>query len=347
MARIRRDGRLAWIEGEGTLIVSSDIHGNLLDLLRLIEIFEKEEDACLLFLGDMYHGPYLSPTTWAPFVDHLGEFYFDQSPAVFRVYSEFRRQYPDRTLSLIGNHEHAHIGGPSVAKFTPDEAESFEARLRPSERIDLQMQLCEWPWMAGAACGVAFTHGAPPEQSFTREKVEGESLLWIPSDSWSGLNDGNLLSELLWRRGSNDKSASAFLSSFNQLAGREHQVIVHGHEPAHEGFDIECERVFNLSTSFAMRREKKGYLRLDLNASYQDAAALAQCFVPLYGKRSDPVEGFEEDALTLDGESLFFNDELGLSEDQTPEQVSGPNASVHHTPNAPSIAGEEAQRGDG
>ena len=166
MARFRQEGRIAWVEGPGTLIVVSDLHGNLRDFLRATQIFEESGDACLLFLGDLYHGPYLSPHDWAPHVDKLGDFYYDQSPGLFRGYLKLKSLYPDRVRAILGNHEHSHIGGPRVAKFTPDEAASFEDSLTHSERIELAKDINTWPWMVASECGVAFTHGSPPPTGF-------------------------------------------------------------------------------------------------------------------------------------------------------------------------------------
>ena len=40
MAKFHQEGRLAWVEGPGELIVVSDLHGNFRDFLRIVNLFE-------------------------------------------------------------------------------------------------------------------------------------------------------------------------------------------------------------------------------------------------------------------------------------------------------------------
>ncbi len=299
MARFRQEGRVAWIEGPGELIVVSDLHGNLRDFLRVHQIFEASDDACLLFLGDLYHGPYLSPQDWAPHVDKLGDFYYDQSPGLFRSYLKLKAMYPDRVRAILGNHEHSHIGGPRVAKFTPDEAASFEDSLTTIERGELARDIEEWPWIVGSQCGVAFTHGSPPPTPFDQQRLNQESPIVRNPQQWA--QPGNaLLSELLWRRFSPPEDVKAFLNSLNSLCAVEQHVVTYGHEPSPEGYQVQHNALFNLSTSFAMRREKKVYLSLKLDSYYVSAYDIEEQLIPLYPdiKRiSDIFDDFED---TLD-----------------------------------------------
>lgn len=281
MAKFRQTGRVAWVEGPGDLIVVSDLHGNLRDFLRVISIFEKSGDACLLFLGDLFHGPFLSPQDWAPHVDKLGDYYYDQSPALFRAFLYLRRKYPDRVRAILGNHEHAHIGGPRVAKFTPDEAATFESCLTGSERRALADDVRSWPWMVGSACGISFTHGSPPPTSFDEERLNLESPVVSNPQVWAKPG-ASMLSELLWRRFSPPDDIEAFLGSFNSLCASPQFVVTYGHEPSPEGYQIQHPTLFNLSSSFAMRREKKTYLSLSLEENYQSAYEVETRIVPLY-----------------------------------------------------------------
>ena len=41
----------------GVLLVCTDLQGNLGDFERMVELWEAEEDAILLFCGDLVHGP--------------------------------------------------------------------------------------------------------------------------------------------------------------------------------------------------------------------------------------------------------------------------------------------------
>ena len=281
MAEFRQEGRVAWIEGPGELFVVSDLHGNLRDFLRVVDLFEQSTNACLLFLGDLFHGPYMTPTDWAPYTDVLGDFYYDQSPGLFRGYLELIKRYPNRVKAILGNHEHSHVGGPRVAKFTPDEAFSFEENLSQEERRALVRDLSQWPWMVASRCGVAFTHGAPPPTRFDAPLLNAEGLHVSNPQHW--VKPGNaVLSELLWRRYSPPEDVEAFLGHLSPLAQVRQHVVVHGHEPSPEGYEIEHARLFNLSSSFAMRRPDKTYLRLSLEESYLNAYEVEACICPLF-----------------------------------------------------------------
>jgi predicted phosphodiesterase len=302
MARFRQEGRIAWVEGPGDLIVVSDLHGNLRDFLRAVQIFESRSDACLLFLGDLYHGPYLSPTDWAPHVDKLGDFYYDQSPGLFRAYLHLKSKYPNRVRAILGNHEHAHIGGPRVAKFTPDEAASFESSLTYAERVKLARDIEEWPWIVASECGVAFTHGSPPPTAFDQNKLNNESPVVQNPQVWA--QPGNaLLSELLWRRFSPPHDVNTFLGHLNNMSEHAQSVVTYGHEPSPEGYQVQHATLFNLSTSFAMKRNKKVYLSLALESRYETSFDVEEQIIPLYPdvvRTIDPLDVFDDFDDTLD-----------------------------------------------
>ena len=298
MARFHQEGRFAWVEGPGEVIVVSDLHGNFRDFLRIVDLFEARDDLCLLFLGDLFHGPFLSEQDWAPHVDKLGDFYYDQSPALFRAYLKLSSAYPDRVRAILGNHEHAHIGGPRVAKFTPDEAGTFEGCLTFEERAQLVESISTWPWVVGTDCGVAFTHGSPPPTDFDLERLNSESPVVTNPQEWARPGAA-LLSEWLWRRFSPLQDVHAFLSSLNAICtdvswNRSPQrVVTYGHEPSPQGYQVQHEALFNLSSSFAMRRVKKTYLSLSLQETYQDAFALREQIRPLYDDHN-PAMDFDD-----------------------------------------------------
>lgn len=241
----------------------------------MVARFEAEPDAALLLLGDLLHGPEISPELWSEDYSYLGEYYEDASDTLWREFLALRARSPQRVASLLGNHDHAHIGGPVVSKFFDDEAAHTESKLGPSEVAELRAELRTFPYIGVSPCGVAFTHGAPPERPFTLEtlaaidpaRYEGITLWEMFDTDWFG--------ELLWRRGSSPDGPERFLAyleaSIPELPCR---VVVHGHEIAREGFAIDHPRTFNLSSSFGMERARKGYLRLDLGARYDGAHAL-------------------------------------------------------------------------
>ena len=65
MAHLTQHNKVWKIEGPGTLIVTSDLHGNMEDFQALVSIFEEEEDGVFLSLGDLFHGPKPLPREWS------------------------------------------------------------------------------------------------------------------------------------------------------------------------------------------------------------------------------------------------------------------------------------------
>ena len=71
----------------GRLLVAADLHGNLRDFLAVVARFEgMGDDAHLLFLGDLLHGPLLAPEAWPQGTETplplRGRPYRDESPAI-------------------------------------------------------------------------------------------------------------------------------------------------------------------------------------------------------------------------------------------------------------------------
>jgi len=117
--------RVIHLPDRGRLIVSTDVQGNVVDFDRVAALFEdaaKDADgAYLVVTGDLVHGPELTEAEWP---DYLGTFYNGDSKTVLEHARELADRFPGRVHYLLGNHEHAHVGGPVVSKFFPDEAGS-------------------------------------------------------------------------------------------------------------------------------------------------------------------------------------------------------------------------------
>ena len=105
---------------KGNLLVCSDLHGNKKDYLQMLDIFESElkqsKDTHLLFLGDLIHGP----------KEDSGYGYLDESEFIIDHFIKMQEVYSDKIHSLLGNHEHGHIGGPHTPKFHKDEVKYLE-----------------------------------------------------------------------------------------------------------------------------------------------------------------------------------------------------------------------------
>ena len=113
--------RVLQLPDRGRLIVATDVQGNVADFDRVAAIFEdaaqSREGAYLVVTGDLVHGPGADrgasgPTTSAP-----------STTATRRPCSSTRAslgaRHPGRVHYLLGNHEHAHVGGPVVVQVLP------------------------------------------------------------------------------------------------------------------------------------------------------------------------------------------------------------------------------------
>ncbi len=211
MAEITVRDRIAEIRGPGRLFVASDLHGNLEDFRRMVELFEGEEDSALLFLGDLFHGPGCTLEEWRAEHMTMGDWYPDRSTRLLREYLELIDRYPNRVVSIMGNHEHAHIGGPRVAKFYFDEAAAMESLLTDDYIAALRKMIIDMPLIATTDCGIVATHATAPTNAFDRESLGSlrlEGWEWISRDT---IEEFGLLGELLWNRRSSHEETMRFL----------------------------------------------------------------------------------------------------------------------------------------
>jgi hypothetical protein len=261
--------KVARLPDQGTLLFATDLQGNFDDYERMKTIYAEEEaagnDPVLLFAGDLVHGPARTMADPAVWPDYLGSFYEDRSAEIILDFADFTSRA--RALSLLGNHEHAHIGGPVVSKFHDDEAAVLDARLGP-HRDRIRSFLRTFPLLAVARCGARFTHGAPrvtePDlDAFERLDYEGYETRCIQSMIEQGTVGG-----LLWSRYAEPERARAFLAATALDSGAS-GFVAFGHDVVREGFDKVGHEQICISTSFGCHDHNKYYLRLDLAARYR------------------------------------------------------------------------------
>ncbi|MDP6945145.1 MAG: serine/threonine protein phosphatase, partial [Myxococcota bacterium] len=194
--------------------MATDLQGNWGDYCAMKAIYAAEEAAghapTLLFCGDMVHGPspeLNAPGAWPPY---LGTAYRDESAAILRDFIDYVTSA--RAFSLLGNHEHAHVGGPLVSKFHLDEAAVLDRALG-ADRAKITEFMSTWPLIAVAGCGLAFVHGSPAAtmpslEAWETVRYTGYQGL-LPIDM---LQHGEPFGTVLWARSATDREAEAFLS---------------------------------------------------------------------------------------------------------------------------------------
>ena len=274
--------KVAHLPDRGVLLAATDLQGNYDDYQALKDIYAREEEAgnepILLLCGDLVHGPgvsFANPSDWP---DFLGTFYRDRSRELILDYEQFARSA--RTLALLGNHEHAHIGGPIVSKFHADEAAVLDQKLgQDAGRI--HDFIASWPLIAVAPCGAVFTHGAP---GATEPDLEAFEKLTYDGFTRVGINDmyeRGTVGALLWTRYAEPVQARALLQA---VRGDKSGFVMFGHDVVREGFEKVGAEQICVSTSFGCEDRAKVYVRLELDKTYPSVEALrvGHEILPLY-----------------------------------------------------------------
>ena len=269
--------RFLQLPDHGRLIIGTDMQGNLRDFQQLATHFRAcGPDAHLLLTGDLVHGP--DDQTAQEWPDHLGTPYVDESPALVDEFLEQQRLAPGRVHCLMGNHDHAHLGGPVTSKFHDDEAGVLESMLGPAGTLRLQKLVSTFPLVAWAPCGAVMLHGAPAAEIQSASQLED-----ITIDGYAGYDIERfirvpILGSLLWSRMATADQSKRFLEALNGT------IAIYGHDVVREGFERVGEDQLCFSTSFGLFDEHKVYVSLDLAAKYPDVFALREGveILPLY-----------------------------------------------------------------
>lgn len=279
--------RVVTLPETGRLVVATDLQGNLADWDAVEKHYEavrrERGDACLVVTGDLVHGPDLAEDEWP---DYLGSFYRDASTELLARARALQKKHPERVFYLLGNHEHAHVGGPIVAKFFPDEAERLEALLGREGASAMRDWLREWPFVAAARrAGLVMLHAAPHVPISSSEDLEE-----LPIE---GVFDGDdvdpLIRErvaaLFWSRTTSTERAQAFLRAIDPDA----KVAIYGHDVARAGYAIDREPLLCISTSFGCYDGDKLILEWDLDRPARSAREVADGGLMALHREAKPV----------------------------------------------------------
>ena len=283
MARVLR------LPDHGRLLVCTDLQGCMRDFLRFVRVFEEalleyDGDAHVLFTGDLIHGPHIDPEDWP---DFLGEYYRDASGEVILAYAALAAQYPGRIHSLLGNHEHGHIGGPHTAKFAADEVALLEQILGPSATARMRGIIHTFALAAVSRCGAVFTHGAPAAQIDTLAELEAADLSGAGYASPLDVLDTPIVGKVLWARSATQTEARRFVRAMGGT------LCIYGHDVIPEGYECVGDEQMVVSTSFGVFDTNKVYVSLDLAARYQSVFDLriGKELLPLYPDVAPPRLG--------------------------------------------------------
>ena len=237
---------------EGKLIVVTDIHGNLNDFQRYIEIWRKYENkntVSIVFTGDLIHA--------------MTEMENDKSIEILELSMSLIKN--DGFIILLGNHEWSHIADISVYKGFRNQSKEFIENLKMkfqekwSDKFDEYIKFFhDLPIALKTGNGVFISHAGPP--------IGINSLKDIENSIDKGYSEFNsILYGLLWNRPYRDYSeydVEIFLDKIKCNA------MIVGHTPV-DGIEIFGDKQLILSSSFSIG--KKAYIVLDLEKRIENA----------------------------------------------------------------------------
>lgn len=267
--------RVVHLPDRGKLFVATDFQGNVADFDRMAAIFEEAhakepEGAVLVITGDLVHGPELLESEWP---DYLGSYYRGDSKTLLSHAYDLAERYPGQVHYLLGNHEHAHVGGPVVSKFFPDEASRLEELLGEEGTQSVRAWIRTWPFVAVAPlAGLCMLHAAPHTKIESAEDLERLKLDGSPDFSFEDIVSRSTLGALLWARTTSTERARAFLLAVHPNA----RVAIYGHDVARSGYAIQREPLLCVSTSFGCYDGDKLYLEWDLSEPAETAHEVAE-----------------------------------------------------------------------
>lgn len=268
----------------GTLLVSTDLHGNLEDFLALEAKAEAAWRAGIdlhwALLGDLVHGPDERARRQMPDLYD----YDDESPALVDRLFELKQRQPQRVHVVLGNHDVGHLGFPHTSKFHPDEVEALEVRLSAAQHERMRWLFSNGLLALVAPCGLLLSHGVPGDALTSLAVLDG--VLPPTKDPDSRFRAVN---ELLWSYGQSAPVAASMLERISDEVGHRLRVVVHGHDRDQSGWYIEGDNQVQ-PVLFGAPRANKRYLEVDLSRRVDSCRHLESDMLrhlhPLQGPRS-------------------------------------------------------------
>lgn len=259
------------LPARGVLLVSTDVHGNLADFVRMEALFEAsrvtERETHWVILGDVVHAPDPVARRTSP---ELYD-YADGSMEIVDRILALEQRAPGHVHFVLGNHDHGHVGGPHTRKFFGDEVDELESGLGAAQVKRLR-GLFERALLAVAApCGVLLTHGCPDGSLERLTDLDD-----VPLDL-ADMTDAQMamLRALLTSYGQPDLVTIPMLANVSLAAGLDLRVVIHGHDRDERGFFHEGAHTV-CPVIFGAPQANKRYVRLDLSAHYESGAEIRE-----------------------------------------------------------------------
>lgn len=260
-------GRKLILPDRGSVLVSTDLHGNGNDFRALRRLFEEAPDTThWVILGDAVHAPdSRSRASNAELYD-----YPDESAQIVTQILALTRTSSGRVHFVLGNHDHGHVGGPHTAKFYADEVSALEDTLSAAEKRDFAALFGGALLCVVAPCGAVLCHGSPDD---ALERLDDlDAISFLPQDNSD--YHRHLLETFLRSYGQPNDVTQRFLGAVSR-SGVSATFVLHGHDRDESGWFTEGEHQ-GCPVLFGAPRANKRYAWLDLGARYRDVNDLCE-----------------------------------------------------------------------
>src|SRR5262249_38238058 len=224
-----RHGYLLPLAGAVDVLVAGDLHGNIENFRRLMELADlrTHPDRHLVF-QELIHGPHRYPNGG------------DKSHQAVDLLAALKCQFPRQVHMLLGNHELAQTTGQWIAKGDYDLNQLFlqgvETAYGPranklyAASLDLFSAL---PLAVRTANRVFLSHSLP-----RADRLDQVDLAVLERDKFTKteLMPGGPVHSLVWGRDTAPANVTAFLQKMDA------DLLITGHIPCREGFAVPNER---------------------------------------------------------------------------------------------------------
>lgn len=243
------NGKLVELPNQGKAIVVTDLHGNLEDYKKYMDIWsrcDREKDHFVI-TGDFIHATGRKNDNSIEILESV----------------KYNWENSENFHPLLGNHEWATISTVSVYKGGVDQSHNFELLLRERFGVEWKKKMEEYqtffknmPVAVKTANKVFISHGGPPTNINSLDDI-----INITND---GYCENNKLYQLIWNR-EGDFSIDN-LELFLKKVGCSAMIV--GHTPVN-GVKMVGNKQIIVSSSYSLGI--KSYVIFDLEKKIQDA----------------------------------------------------------------------------
>lgn len=245
---VKRQGSLIFLPKKGKALIITDLHGNLEDYNRYMDLWNENKDYHLIITGDFIHGMNREPDNSIEILESL-----------------IANQHPKIHI-LLGNHEWATLAKTYIYKAGSDQTLNFKNTLKKRFKEEWDNKLEEYSKFFNDLAiavrtdnGVFISHAGPPKNI-----KDIEEIIHIKDD---GYVDNNRLFDILWTR-YYDLTARE-LENF--LKAVDCQAMIVGHTPV-DGVKVVYNNLLVVSSSYS--KGKKAYVDLDLENNIKNGRDL-------------------------------------------------------------------------